>query len=413
MKKSAACAESVNIKHLHSISQIVNQASNWKTALDEITKFVRTFFIFDNLVVYLSNPHQDMEVFYAKALGRGKSAEADASWGESIANRIAQSHQVILEKPDESKKENRLKQPHILGVPLLVNNNLLGALVLIRFGGPEFTPDDVFLTEFIANQISQIIHRDKLQQKNDILRTQQEQNQLRDDFISTITHELRNPLGFIKGYTTTLLRSDTTWDQATQEEFLQIIDQETDHLQELIDNILDSARLKSGQLKMKFSQVRLDALLKDVQLRSQMNDPGKKVILHCRDGLTPILADSRRLSQVFENLINNAKKYAPESDIEIQIYQTEDFSNIQVRDFGQGIPEKYLPFIFDRFFRNPEQSPNIHGSGLGLYICKKIIQEHNGKIEVESEIGKGTTFHLAIPNAQELLYEDRDLKEEL
>ena len=308
MKENAARANSVTIQHLHAISQIANKADNWKSASDEITKLVRTFFIFDNLVVYLSNENEDIEVFYAKALGRGKSAEADASWGESIASRIAKNHQPILEKPDNDKEGSRLKSPHILGIPLMENKDSLGALVLIRFGGPEFEPTDILLTEFIAAQISSIIKRKKLLKRIETLKTQQEQNQLKDDFISTITHELRNPLGFIKGYTTTLLRSDTTWDQATQEEFLQIIDQETDHLQELIDNILDSARLKSGQLKMKFNQVRLEALLKDVQLRSQMNHPEREVVLIFNDGLIPILADSRRLSQVFENLINNAKK---------------------------------------------------------------------------------------------------------
>lgn len=402
MKGNAACNDSVTIKHLHAISQIVNQAANWKSALDEITKLVRTFFVFDNVVVYLSNEKTDMEVFYAKALGRGKSAEADVSWGESIANRIVQNHQLVLDQPDITEKGNRLKQPHILGIPLLEKQDLLGALVLIRFGGPAFETNDVLLTEFIAAQISSIIDREKLLQKNETLEAQQEQNQLKDDFISTITHELRNPLGFIKGYTTTLLRSDTTWDQVTQEEFLQIIDQETDHLQELIDNLLDSARLKSGQLKMKFNQVRLEALLKDVQLRSQMNHPEIKVTLIYCDGLVPILADSRRLSQVFENLINNAKKYAPLSDIEIRVQQTQQYSEIEVKDFGPGIPDKYLPFVFDRFFRNPEQSPNIHGSGLGLYICKKIVQAHNGQITVKSEINKGTKFQITIPNYQGL-----------
>ena len=402
MKGNPFRTDTTTLKHLHAISQIINQAANCKSALDGITKFVRTFFIFDNLVIYLSNEKEDMEVFYAKALGRGRSAEADASWGESIANQIAQKRGPVLDKPKATVKGNRLKQPYILGIPLMIKQNLLGALVLIRFGGPEFEENDIFLAESIAAQISLIIDREKLLQMNELLEAQQEQNQLKDDFISTITHELRNPLGFIKGYTTTLLRSDTTWDQATQEEFLQIIDQETDHLQELIDNLLDSARLKSGQLKMKFNQVRLDALLKDIQLRSQMNNPDTKVSLIYCDGLVPIQVDSRRLSQVLENLINNAKKYAPLSAIEIRVHQTEKFSLIQVTDFGPGIPDKYLPFIFDRFFRNPEQSPNIHGSGLGLYICKKIIQAHKGQITVKSEINKGTTFEITIPNQQEM-----------
>ena len=145
--------------------------------------------------------------------------------------------------------------------------------MIIRFGGPAFAPEDIELAKFIAQQISLLIEREHLQQEYRLLEEQQQQIRLQDDFVSTITHELRNPLGFIKGYTTTLLRSDTQWDQNTQQEFLNIIDQETDRLQELIDNLLDSARLQSGEMRMQFQPVRLDSVLNDVILRAKLHHP--------------------------------------------------------------------------------------------------------------------------------------------
>ena len=154
-----------------------------------------------------------------------------------------------------------------------------------------------------------------MQQEIHELEEQQQQYRLQDDFVSTITHELRNPLGFIKGYTTTLLRSDTQWDQNTQQEFLTIIDQETDRLQELIDNLLDSARLQSGEMRMQFQLVRLDSVLNDVVLRSKLHHPDLNINTNTTGLIQPVRGDPRRLAQVFENIIGNSIKYAPGSEI--------------------------------------------------------------------------------------------------
>ncbi|NMC54209.1 MAG: GAF domain-containing protein [Chloroflexi bacterium] len=387
------------VEHLYAINQMVVSASGWKPALEEISRMARSFFIFDNLVVYKADPQtQNMEVIFARAMGRGKRAEADISWGEEIANTILREQKIILTEPQGSEQQDRLALPFILGIPLQVSGQLIGALIIIRFGGPPFNQEGVQLARFIANQIALLIERDELSKRYSQLAERDRQNQLKEDFVSTITHELRNPLGFIKGYTTTLLRSDTTWDQQTQNEFLQIIDTETDHLQELIDNILDSARLQSGQMKMNFQYVRLDALVNDIILRAKMNFPEMKIRTRLPEKLEPVIGDSRRLSQVIENIISNAAKYAPESDVMISIHQTKDKTRISISDSGPGIPTEHLPRIFERFFRNPEQSPTIRGSGLGLFICKLIIHAHAGEILVKSKVGEGTEFQILLPH---------------
>ena len=118
-------------------------------------------------------------------------------------------------------------------------------------------------------------------------------------------------MGFIKGYATTLLRSDADWSRETQKEFLQIIDHETDQLEELIGNLLDSARLQSGQLRMEMQPIRIDTVLKDVIQRSKIHYPGIKISLGLPKEIPIINADPRRLAQVFSNLINNGVKYVP------------------------------------------------------------------------------------------------------
>ncbi len=389
----------VGLDHLYEISRIVTQASEWKPALNEIASLIRSIFIFDNLVVYLSDPaRHDLDVMYARAMGRGRSAEADIAWGEIVANQIMDNPKIFLQEPVNDPDVDRLERPYILGIPLQVSTRVLGAIIFIRFGSPPFEPEAIRLAEFIAQQTALLVERQNLQHAFSVLEQQNQESRLQEDFISTITHELRTPLGFIKGYTTTLLRSDTNWDPETQQEFLRIIDQEADRLQDLIDNLLDSARLQSGNLKMDFQAVRLETLVRSVVDRVKLHHPDLKVNLDSKQPGLVTRGDPKRLGQVFENLLNNAVKYAPGSDVWITIDARESEGvEILIQDQGPGIPQRYLPHIFERFFRNPELEPYVHGSGLGLFICKKITQAHQGQIYATSTVGEGTTFHINLP----------------
>jgi signal transduction histidine kinase len=220
------------------------------------------------------------------------------------------------------------------------------------------------------------------------------QMQLQEDFVSTISHELRTPLGFIKGYSTSLLRKDTSWDQETQQEFLTIIDEEADRLSLLIENVLESARLQSKTLPLRFQPLRLDSVVRDVvtRLRARYKDLAVDMELI---STPPIQADGVRIAQVFDNLFTNAIKYAPGSPIRVGLQQVEQHLVVSVSDYGPGIPQESLPLIFDRFYR--VRSEKATGTGLGLYICKQIIDAHRGKIWAESTLGKGTTFFIDLP----------------
>ncbi len=389
----------INPEYLNAISKVVVQASEWKPALDKIINLIRAVFIFDNLAVYLADSnHENLEVMYARAMGRGRSREADAAWGENIANQITSKRKTLLIEPGSNDDEDRLKRPFLLAIPLLANKRYLGAIVFIRFGGPCFSQENIELSEFIAQQIALLVERQDMQKAYEMLEEQRQLARLQEDFISTISHELRSPLGFIKGYTTTLLRSDATWDQKTQQEFLEIIDQETDHLMELIENLLDSSRLQSGQLHMQFQFVRLDTLIKNVIARCCLHNPSLVVNTEFDANLVPIQGDPHRLAQVFDNLLSNAAKYAPGSEVLVSVKQEENHAHIAISDNGPGISDQYIPLLFTRFFRVPDQSPNVHGSGLGLFICKQILQTHKGEITATSIVGQGTTFHIILPS---------------
>ena len=219
--------------------------------------------------------------------------------------------------------------------------------------------------------------------------------QLQEDFVSTISHELRTPLGFIKGYSTSLLRQDTSWDDETQKEFLTIIDEEADRLSLLIENVLKLARLQSKTLPLRFQPLRMDAVLRDVIMRIRARQKDLDVSMELKS-VPPLPGDGVRLAQVFENLFTNAINIAPGSPLEILLRQVEDHALIAFIDHGPGIPKESLPLIFERFYRVRGEK-TVTGTGLGLYICKQIILAHRGKIWAESTPGQGTTFFIELP----------------
>jgi len=405
-----------NLSQIEAISQIVIRASDWKTALDEILPIAREMVIFDNLVVYMATSQPGLfgmenlqEVAYARAVGRGRSAGDDVSWGENAANHVASTKQIFVQEPlPISDQENRLEKPFVMGYPLLAQNELVGILAIIRFGGPTFSPQEHQLIAILAAWIAQLLERKRFEERYSALETERKQVYLQEDFISTISHELLTPLGFIKGYATTLLRPDANWDDKTRMEFLTIIDEETDSLQELIDNLLDSSRLQRGLLRVDFQWIKLEALIHSVITRAHLRHPEMDLVLNIPVPVAPVQGDPRRLSQVLENLISNAEKYAPGARVTITLSSANNLALLTFHDEGPGISAQYQPHLFKRFFRNPDQSLNIHGTGLGLYICKQIIEAHHGHITIESTEGKGTTVFIELPcNPDQIIAQDK------
>jgi signal transduction histidine kinase len=389
----------VDVRTLASLQELraaARTAGDWKAALDQLLAVVREEFVYDNVALYLLDAQTgSVEVGHARAVGRGRSAEADISWGEGIAGKVISQKEVIIQEPEADPQQNRLAAPHLIGLPVRVGGQVEGALVFVRFGGPTYSEVHRLLAAWIADTVGSLLETRALQEARGELRSVQRQMRLQDDFVSSISHELRTPLGFIKGYTTSLLREDTTWDDKTQREFLSIIEDETDRLSHLIENMLESARFQSQTAKFRFQPLQVDALVRDVTVRARARRPELQVQLEF-ERVPPILGDGLRLTQVFENLFSNAIKYAPGSPVTIRMSHDQHTLHIAFEDRGPGIPEEYLPFLFQRFYRVPAESSST-GTGLGLYICHQIILAHHGKIWAESVLDRGTTFIVELP----------------
>jgi signal transduction histidine kinase len=386
-----------DIKAVYAIGLAIAQTENIDTAMDLIVLHTRHVLIFDNLVLYMPRDPGGLDPSYARVVGRGKNAEGEIEWGVTIANQAFESKQTaLIQEKIDGWENNRLFWRDFLGLPLKAGEEVLGVLVFGRFGGPPFTQDQIQLAEFIAAQTAQLVENHHLVERVSKLEAERWLRRMQDDFVTTISHELRTPIGFIKGYATTLLREDTKWDDNSRHEFLTIIDEEADRLHLLIEDLLDSSRLKAGTMFMQLQPMRLDVILREIVIRSTTRYSSLSVQLHADHGVV-VLADPTRITQVFDNLLSNAVKYAPGSPVIISLKNSDNYCFISVEDQGPGIAAEHLGHLFERFYRVPETRVTNHGTGLGLFIVQEIIHGHGGEISVSSEVSKGTTFTITLP----------------
>jgi two-component system CheB/CheR fusion protein len=221
----------------------------------------------------------------------------------------------------------------------------------------------------------------------------------KDEFISIASHELKTPITSIKAILQILDRTISQKDELkTVYPFVLKANKQATKLTELVKDLLDVTKIQSGRLELKKTSFPITELIKECC--EQVSGKPENCVIDIKgvEGLA-VYADRNRIEQVITNLINNAVKYAPNSDlVNIDITKETDAIKISVTDFGIGIPKENIPFIFDRYFRVEETSKNYAGLGLGLYISAEIVKRHRGEIGLESELGKGSTFWFTIPS---------------
>jgi len=224
-------------------------------------------------------------------------------------------------------------------------------------------------------------------------------DELKSTFISIISHELKTPVALIKGYVATLRRDDARWDKGVVKDSLAVIEDETDHLTSLIENLLDASRLQTGGISLKRSDVNLRSIVERLVERYRVQSSKHEFVIDLPKEMPVILADEERLRQVISNLISNAIKYSPEGKVIISGNIRPDKAILCVSDEGPGIAQGDLPHIFDRFYRAPDMAKHTKGAGLGLYLARSIIEAHGGQIWVEPRSEKGTRICFSIPRA--------------
>jgi signal transduction histidine kinase len=333
----------------------------------------------------------------------------------------AENGQVGLEKIKELKPEIALidlKMPGISGfevlektkeidpqlIPIVITGyaTVDSAVEAMKKGAYDFLPKP-FTPEELRLIIGRALERRRLAIEAETLR--REKKLMEDNFITMVTHQLRSPLVAIQQYFEVILAGLAGKVDKTQQEMILRARERLDSLLRLINDWLDLARIDRGRIVDKLKPVALDGLLgKQVDfLRPLAEEYGVNLELEPTKKPASVLGDEQMLEQVFSNLITNAIKYnKPKGSVTISLNHDDSFIVVKVKDTGIGIAREHLPLIFDQFYRvSRREDQKIKGTGLGLSIAKKIVEAHSGSIEVESELGQGSTFSVRLPQPED------------
>lgn len=225
----------------------------------------------------------------------------------------------------------------------------------------------------------------------------------RNEFLASISHELRTPLTYIKGYADIASRPDASEEE--KREYIGIIREETAHLTELIRQLFELAQMDHNQFAIQKEKFSLEMLFASVValVRPAFDEKQISLAVHCEHEIVAFI-DPERFQQVLLNVLDNARKHSPEgTQVVLQGVQDKDTITISIRDEGEGIPEKDLPFVFERLYRvDKSRSRQYGGSGLGLAIAKEIVESHGGLMTLQSEYGHGTTVRIELEKGDSL-----------
>jgi signal transduction histidine kinase len=297
---------------------------------------------------------------------------------------------------------NRLGYRSLLTVPLLREQKILGGLTVWRRQAGEFDPEVVNLLQTFATQSALAIHNAQLfreiQAKG---RELEAANRHKSEFLANVSHELRTPLNAIIGFSEVLLEHLFGELNDKQNEYVDDILSSGRHLLSLINDILDLSKIEAGHMELELTRFDMPSALDNalVLIRERASRHGVRLEKVVDEQLADFFGDERKIKQVLVNLLSNAVKFTPEGGkIQVRAAVDNGALKISVRDTGVGIAPQDQDIIFEEFRQvGSDYTQKREGTGLGLTLTRKFVEMHGGKIWVDSEPGKGSTFTFTLP----------------
>lgn len=284
------------------------------------------------------------------------------------------------------------KRPRALVIaPMKFGDEVIGAICVQSFQSDVYGKSQFRLLQTIAAQAAIAIRNAQL------FESEKEAKNERDEFLSLVTHEIKNPLTSINGYAMLGEQAVGANDNEATLDAIQVIRGETAKILRLTEDLLDASKMTAGRFTILYERFDLSELVSQIA-RKYAATSNHEVDLSIADDVPTVEGDSVRISQVIENLVSNAAKYSPEgSKITIALESSDGKVCLRVRDEGNGIAAEKASMIFERFYRVEEEGRMVKGTGLGLFISREIIRMHGGDITFESVMGFGTTFLVEMP----------------
>lgn len=279
--------------------------------------------------------------------------------------------------------------------PVQVGRGVLGELQFWRLT-PSLTSSEKRLLQTFANQGALALERARLAQTESRARVLEESDRLKSAILSSVSHELRTPLSTIKAAASSLRSNEVNWNSVARPELIAAIDDEADHLNILVGNLLDMSRIESGVLKPKREWNILSEILGGVLVRMKHLTEDHRIKVEISENLPLVPVDYVQMEQVFTNLISNSVKYSPEKTlIRVRAFVEDGLIHVIISNQGPQVPQEHLEQIFEKFFRITA-ADQVTGTGLGLSICKGIIEAHGGRLWAEN-VPDGLAFNFTFP----------------
>jgi two-component system sensor histidine kinase KdpD len=286
--------------------------------------------------------------------------------------------------------------PPEAALPLLTARGRFGEIRLWR-PGKELLPGEQRLLATFAGQGALALEHALLSQAETQARILEESDRLKSALLSSVSHELRTPLATMKAAITSLRSGEVDWASPARTDLLAVVEEDLDHLNRLVGNLLDMSRIEAGVLKPQRAWLSLSEVVGGTLVRMRRSSEQHRVVVNISDELPLVPADYVQLDQVFTNLISNALKYAPSgSTITLSAWTLGGGQiQVQVKNQGPPVPVEHLSHIFDKFYR-VTAADRVTGTGLGLSICKGIVEAHGGRIWAEN-LPDGLAFNFTLP----------------
>jgi len=330
--------------------------------------------------------------------------------GEGAVGRVAQTRDPvqIVDISDASAYESRVRNTllqiglrALLAVPLIAEDRLVGALIVMRKRTGTFAAEEVALLQTFATQSALAIQNARLfREIEDKSRQLEVASQHKSEFLANMSHELRTPLNAIIGFSEVMSEGMFGELNEKQQEYSQDIHASGQHLLSLINDILDLSKIEAGRMELEITEFHLPTAIENA-LTLVRERAGRREIaleIHIDERLGHIEADERKIRQVVLNLLSNAIKFTPEGGrIDVRARPSDGSLELSVTDTGIGIAPEDHEAVFEEFRQVGRSDKKAEGTGLGLTLCRKFIELHGGRIWVKSEVGHGSTFTFTIP----------------
>jgi len=298
--------------------------------------------------------------------------------------------------PENAEAYRRAGVAPVLAAPITAGEHRLGVLEVFAPREPLFAEDDLQFVLLMAQQAAVVLESRALIDDAARVRAQEETARMKEDFVSAAAHDLKTPLTTIVAQAQLLERRAEREGRTAELDGIRRLMRETAQLSRLVEEILDASRIERGAFPIHPEDCDLAVIAREAADRDR---PGRQRVELAISGPVSGRFDPDRARQLIENLLENALKYSPEeSEVVVRAWCDGDQARLSVTDGGIGIPADDMPHVFERFRRGSNvDHRRFGGIGLGLFICRGIVEQHGGRIWAESQPGRGTTFHVSLP----------------